>query len=357
MDSFIERIDWVVDLLSNFRGMSWNWRIRSLPSPPKDVQRLLNGSDDDESKKQNPRSRPAFQPPSRRGLIKDTVRKFFIGYLCLDFIRTITIHDPYFRGLGTTHKPKYIPLQIQESPTLLQVSRLLVALFAVYWALATIFLLAPLFFSCILGSKLIGVRGEPWMYPPEWGNFKAVLDRGLAGWWGIWWHQTFRFAFEAPSKRLVGILKIDRRSLMGKILQLFIAFALSGSIHAAGSHTSIGDTRPIRGPFMFFILQPIGIMGQTLLAKALQNMGISNRMPIVVQQATNFVVVHIWLYYTAPLLIDDLAKGGTFLFEPIPFSISRLLGLGGRHESCICWDLSWVRWHTGLSWLESGLST
>lgn len=45
---FIERLDWVLDIFCNFRGMGWNWRISGLPPPPKWVQEQLrenSGSD------------------------------------------------------------------------------------------------------------------------------------------------------------------------------------------------------------------------------------------------------------------------------------------------------------------------
>ena len=98
-------------------------------------------------------------------------------------------------------------------------------------------------------------------------------------------------------------------------------------------------------------------MGQAFLAKALQKAGITYRLPTRLRRAGNFVVVHTWFYYTAPLLIDDLAAGGTFLYEPVPFSISRLLGLGGKDELSLCWasPLTWLSWHGADLWWESGL--
>jgi hypothetical protein len=38
LSPFTERLDWVLDIFCNFRGMGWNWRISGLPSPPKWVQ-------------------------------------------------------------------------------------------------------------------------------------------------------------------------------------------------------------------------------------------------------------------------------------------------------------------------------
>jgi hypothetical protein len=355
--SVLERIDWVFDLLSNFRGMSWNWRIPSIPSPPKEVQEALR-SQSSSSIKELSRPRPGQEPMSREQLLRKSSRWFAIGYLVLDFLRTITIHDPYFRGLGTEHTISYLPSVLRGSPVFHQAYRLLIGLFAAYWALGTIFLLAPLFFCGVLGADLIGVRGEPWMYPNEWGSYLSVFDRGLAGWWGIWWHQTFRFAFEAPSRRLIEKMHIDRRSFKGKALQMFMAFGLSGIMHACGSHTSIGDTRPIRGPFAFFILQPFGIVGQALLARAFQRAGIAHRVPLVLQRASIFVYVHVWFYFTAPLLIEDMAAGGLFLYEPVPFSIFRLCGLGGKEESSVCWPAptKWLTWHKADAWWQSGIA-
>jgi len=57
--------------------------------------------------------------------------------------------------------------------------------------------LGPLFFAGILGRNLICVRREPWFYPDHYGNYSIVFDRGLAGWWGGWWHQMFRPGFDA----------------------------------------------------------------------------------------------------------------------------------------------------------------
>jgi hypothetical protein len=195
------------------------------------------------------------------------------------------------------------------------------------------------------------------MYPDEWGSYSAVLDRGLIGFWGTWWHQTFRFAFEAPSKWLIKRYHIGRRSLAGKVIQLFVAFALSGSLHAAGSYTSIGDTRPLRGPFTFFILQPVGILGQEFAKDSFTRLLRFKRVPQAIRRAVNFVYVHFWLYHTGLFLVEDLAKGGTFLYEPVPLSVFRLIGIGGKNEPIVRWGMHWFRWHQATRWWERGLIT
>lgn len=45
-----------------------------------------------------------------------------------------------------------------------------------------------------------------------------------------------------------------------------------------------------------------------------------------------------WLYLTGPLLADDFARCGIWLFEPVPVSIVR----GGLGERWWCWGGRWV---------------
>ncbi|KAE9983658.1 hypothetical protein BLS_009651 [Venturia inaequalis] len=357
---FLERLDWVLDLMANFRGMAWNWRITSLPSPPKEVVEQLSKHDDPRNSKINHSKsvKPHHIFPSRDVLLRSSLRRFIVGYLALDLIKILIIHDPFFwTGDPNLPGPSYLPTRLSTSLIFMKSQRLLIAQLAVYWALQTIFQTAPLFFVGILGSERIGVRGQHWMYPPEWGNYSAVLNRGLSGWWGIWWHQSFRFAFESPGKKLVSLLDLDPTCLTTKTLQMFVAFSISGFLHANASYTSIGNTRPVRGPFLFFFLQPFGIIAQMVASKLFRAMGITQYIPMPVRQAVSFLYVHIWFYHTAPLFVEDVAAGGQLLYEPIPFSILRALGFGTEENSWYCWGGRWPGFHRGRHWWESGIGT
>jgi len=357
---FLERLDWVLDLMTNFRGMAWNWRISNLPNPPKEVSKQLsNHTHPRNNKIHYSRSKTKDHTfLSRDALLRSSLRDFIMGYLVLDVIKTLIIHDPFFcTGSFNLPGPSYLPKALKSSPTFMRSQRLLLAQLAVYWALQTIFQMASLFFVGILGSERIGVRGQNWMYPEEWGSYWTVFDRGLAGWWGEWWHQTFRFAFESPGKKIVKFLSLDPRSLPAKALQLFVAFSLSGFLHANASYTSIGETRPLRGPFLFFLLQPFGIIAQMVSSKALKRAGISQHIPKAVRQVANFLFVHIWFYYTAPRFVGDVAAGGQFLYEPIPISLLRGVGLGTKEDSWYCWDGHWPKFYRGKHWWETGIVT
>lgn len=189
------------------------------------------------------------------------------------------------------------------------------------------------------------------------------------------WHQTFRFAFEAPTTALLAALGVSKRSGTGKVLSLCIAFFLSGCIHACGSYTQLGDTKPMR-PMCFFLLQGVGILLQMSMVQLLHKVGIAGQAPKSVCRLTNFFAVFVWMYFTAPLLVDDFARGGVWMLEPLPLSPLRgtrlhppslIMTCKGSNDQCIglgygapddgffCpWNP--VFWHTGSHWYNTGLA-
>lgn len=354
----IERIDWVLDVFCNFRGTGWNWRPSALPPPPKSIQEALHA---------NASSSPVPPPktsvrihssqlhayPSRRALLRANLRTFIIGYISLDALKTLLMHDPYFWGLISRPPPSYLPYS--SNPILTHTIRLLLSMLAIKSALQTIFSLGPLFFGFTLGPDFLGARAEHWMYPESWGSYTVVLDEGLAGWWGAWWHQTFRFAFQEPGRKIVEHMGWDRKSTKARATQLGLAFAMSGGVHASGSWTCWGETRPVRGPMAFFLLQAVGVFVE---GAASEIVGKRDGMPRWARRACTFVYVHVWFYFTAHLLCDDFARGGIWLFEPIPVSVLRGLGFGADpRDGLWCWTnvTKVVRWHRGDSWWTTGI--
>ena len=356
---FIDRLDWIADAFCSFRGVGWNFQSSGVPRLPKQIEAGLHSNVDVPSTPETMTvSRTGIRRfADRQKLFRLCIRDLALGYLILDVVKTLMARDRYFIGYMDAPPPAYLPTIIQQSYTLTKSYRLLISLAGVYFALREIFTLGPLFFCFIVGPKYIGLRGEPWMNPPDmFGSFSNVLDQGIGGWWGGWWHQVFRYGFEAPTEMILEALRMDKKSQRGKLISLFVAFTLSGCLHACGSYTQLGDTRPFRGPFVFFLLQPFGIVAQLLAAQLLKQTGITERLPKPVRQAANFVVVHIWLYYTAPLLMDDFARGGVWLYEPLIFSPLRGLGLGAKDDGFFCWWNGIVFWRSGKHWWDTGLA-
>ena len=323
--SLRDRCDWIADVFCSFRGVGWNWQTTTVPPLPKSIESQLRGIVDSAPAQGDDISTSRIgirRSRNRDNLLKSTIAKLAVGYMVLDVIKILISHDPYFWGYIDAAPPSYLPVFMQHSHTLIRSYRLLVGLAAMYTALWQIFKLGPLFFCGIVGPEWIGIRGEAWMNPADmFGSFSCILDNGLAGWWGGWWHQIFRAAFEAHSTWLLKKLGIERRSKTGKVVGLFTSFILSGCLHASGSYTLLGDTRPLMGPMRFFLLQPFAILLQMFLAQQLSKVGVLQKTPKWMKQTASFVFVHIWMYFTAPLLIDDFARGGTWLYEPIPISL------------------------------------
>lgn len=350
------RLVWCLDLFLNFRGMAWNWRIKGPPLPPSWVQEQLkdehNGFSRIEKSEYGLSGTRRFE--DTKELLRKSIVSFLLGYIFLDLLKVLMMRDPYFWGIIDAGAPSVYPNFIQNSPVLLRSIRLIGVLLGIRAALGTILTLSPLLFVGVLGEEVLGANAEPWIYPNIWGNFLTVLDRGLAGWWGCWWHQTFRFGFESPSKMLAAKLGIDRRSSVSRGIQLFIAFALSGIVHSSGSYTMTPKTYPIRGAFLFFMLQPPAIIFESWLSKSLVTT-FGTKLPKPIKRCLTLVYLGVWFYFTGPLICDDFTRGGLWLHEPVPISPLRAIGLGVEGDSWWCWKGPLAHWHTSKDWWKSGI--
>ncbi|PNS18631.1 hypothetical protein CAC42_5170 [Sphaceloma murrayae] len=348
-DSFIKRLDWVLDCFTTFRGVAWNWRISGLAPMPSHVTSNLGSS----SKANRPASVRSFD--DRPSLIRHNLYLVLRNLLLLDILKTFIAHDPYFWGLTSSPAPGYFPEPLRH-PYAIRSIRLVIAMCTMKFALQLIFALGPLFFAG-LARNIFTVRAESWDHPDQFGSLSMVAKKGLAGWWGGFWHQTFRKGFEAPAEVVVTYFEIEKKSTLGRVVQLFVAFGLSGLLHACGSMTQIGQTRPLRGPGLFFLLQAVGISLEMGLKMGLKRIGLAQHIPVWVGGVGNFLYAHWWLYLTAPLLVDDFAKGGVWLFEPVPISLFRgPLGQGTREDSFWRWSGTIMSWHSGDTWWTTGIA-
>ena len=200
-------------------------------------------------------------------------------------------------------------------------------------------------------------RTEPWLYPDHNGSFTLVLDRGIAGWWGGWWHQIFRLAFQSAADFVTRKSGLKPRTLPANIVGLFVVFGLSGAIHGSGSYSQQGDTRPVRGPLAFFLLQACGILLEMSIARFILHRFTQGKSPRWLVRMTNLVWVYAWFMLTGPLLVNDLSKGGLFLLEPPMISPLRGLGLGVPGDGWFCGFGKLAEWHWDSErWWLSGLA-
>lgn len=326
---FLDRLDWVLDLITSLRGLHWSWRYSGKTPPPCDVVGL-------------------YQPRSSHSLALRLSRLLLI-YLFLDALKVVMMEDPYFLGLVDCPPPAYLSF-LDNLPMLVGVYRRLLSFAGLHASMILNFGVGPLLFVDLLGPDVIGVRGERWMYPSGYGDFSAVLDRGLQGWWGEWWHQLFRFTISSAAQWLAGQLRLGRKD-QSRFFRLFVAFSLSGALHASISYGQWPVTWPL-GPLVFFMLQAVGIIVQSSMTTILQK--VLDGVPRSLRRTGNLAFVFIWLWWTFPLLADDFARGGLWLLEPLP--VSPLQGLWFNPGEWWRWHGTWIRWHSGYEWWQSGLA-
>lgn len=386
--TFWHRLRWNADLLTNFRGSGWSWRISGLPSLPLQVQEPLSrtsasSSSTEDSIKDVPVSHIGIQrydslPP----LLKHNVLFLIRHYLTIDLILTLMHHDPYFySGVHSTPAPSYLAsvlayLPHALVPVLVKIYRLLLSMLMVSTCLKFACALGPPTFCYLLSASssplrnapypfnklaFMTISSSPWLYPDAFGPYSNVLSRGLAGWWGAWWHQLFRFAFQSAGEFAVDGVGVDRKSMLGKVVQAIVVFFVSGCVHASGSlmlSARSEGAKPVTGAMLFFMVQPIGIMiemgvrawwKQATRGQEKDKETEKKALPVWVLGAVRFVWVHVWFYFTAGLLVDDFARSGVWTFEPLSVSIFRGLGMGVQGDGWWCWGGGAMTW-----WYDGG---
>ncbi|OAP57978.1 hypothetical protein AYL99_07068 [Fonsecaea erecta] len=367
-------LDWTLDLMTSFRAVGWEHRIPTVGSfdvsMPHDTseRNTATAVSSNEGRASSTVSQYLRSPQLR------ALRGFITSYLFLDFLKTTMITDPYFLGVAPLESPTpwhWLAYINNTVPMATRFVRLGITMFGVVSALTLVFSLSPLFFACILPALLDVTKItkapllEPWIYPAYWQSSPtSVLYSGLAGLWGKCWHQMFRFGISEPSRVAIKRLNLDPRGQVARIVQLLVAFTLSGSIHASASYTtfSLNGSRPFSGPLLFFFLQGIGILLQSFIVKVLHKRASGvKKLPSAVGQTVNVLVVVLYLYFTGPLLANDFATSGIWLFEPIPISLFRGLGLGpgGKYEGWWAWNQEGSRsigWWIGDRWWERAMA-
>ncbi|KAK7434729.1 hypothetical protein CaCOL14_008285 [Colletotrichum acutatum] len=95
--------------------------------------------------------------------------------------------------------------------------------------------------------------------PPLYGDFSSAST--IRGFWGTSWHQCLRSGLTGHADVIEHHIFPFRQRLVSRYLRIFISFFISGLIHHT-SDIAMGMTAKNAGAFMFFLLQPIGIIAE-----------------------------------------------------------------------------------------------
>lgn len=331
----------------------WNWSITSVPllQIPEKIQHgdpVILGAMPKVSKSGYVRSLTESE------FVWSRIRSTIIMYLILDFLSVFMMKDPFFI-YGPDYKDyQELPSYLHGLPSWVLLSyRELFSLLGIYAAIEGVFNLHDLT-QFYLVSYIFPIRGELWQYTTVFGGFSQIFDRGLAGWWGSWWHQTFRLQFIAPSTYLVNNGYLPKRGDLIKLVAVYVSFIQSGILHASGSASSMPHTKVWRAP-LFFFLQATGVVLQMSLTRAIKSR--YPRVPKRLFQAYNFIFALIWLQVTARPFVNDMASTGLWLLEPVPISPLRAMGVGHPTDHWWRWTPEqFPAWYSGGRWWETGIA-
>ncbi|RMD42230.1 hypothetical protein DV735_g2888, partial [Chaetothyriales sp. CBS 134920] len=334
------RLEWTLDLVTTFRGLNWNFRSSSFPNLDEDGG--------------NPRR-------SLAQIQRQALFNLVCCYLAIDVMKALHSDDEFFSGTISFHDPPSSAIY-GTNPFVFMLARLGITILSVYAALSFLFQLSPIFFTIILPSLipypfLLRLTHTPLLTPSVYEPFfgpllPSVFSKGISGFWGAFWHSLLRFGILHPSAYIIKRYRLDPASTTTRTIQVLSAFCLSGAIHGLGSYTSFppvpGSTRPLSKTFLFFLAQGIGILIQGYATRAIG----SRSFPVVLRQVGNLVYTLIFLVFTAPMLTEDTARCGVWLFEPLPVSLVR----GVRGQGWRRWNRAWLgRWEDPEGrWWESG---
>ncbi|VDB92946.1 Bgt-124 [Blumeria graminis f. sp. tritici] len=345
-----ERIPWVVDLVTNLKGVGWNWAISSLPPFPPEVLKILGEPIPEESYTGvSSVGVKAFR--SRGQLLRSQIPRILVVFLALETIILLMMKDPFFKfGVTTFALPSYLQLL---PLSILRLYRQILEFCAITLSLYINSAIPAVVISGIFGPRIFGLSAEPWYWPSFWGSFSNVLERGLDGFWGGFWHQSFRIVFTTPTRYLIKNDYLKPHSSAAMLCSLIVAFCLSALMHWAGCIVFFINTNAVRMA-LFFIIQPMGILIQKALCATVQPY--LNKIPQDIRYAGNFLYVLVWLFLTSNLFIEELVRGGTCLLPAFPISIMQGLGISETGSGWWSWPQLYIRWHTGDKWWTSGLT-
>ncbi|KAG5292922.1 hypothetical protein I7I48_05157 [Histoplasma ohiense] len=353
---FLHRLAWVWDLIINMRGPGWNWRISTVPPPPKFTPCHLDRPSHEINRPET------VNLSDTKSAAKSALFRMIWSYLGLDALKVIMMLDPYFWGIVSSPPPSPLDsfgtLGMAATQTYRLVFSLMGVICAVECAASAVSLLClsiSLWVPFARTWTLIPIEA-PWLYPKAFGScFSSLLDHGLIGFWSKWWHQIFRFNFVQPSNWIYAHLPLRlQKPFLRRLLQLYVVFGLSGLLHAAGSYTQLAPTRPFSSIFLFFFLQAPAIMFQDLVVKHVIAR-LPFRFPHWLCRSTNFIFVVVWAFLIGPLGADDFSIGGIWLVEPIPLSPIRGLGYGAEGEGWWCWKGQAFQQWRGEKWWDFGI--
>ncbi|MCJ1281859.1 hypothetical protein MMC26_001182 [Xylographa opegraphella] len=208
------RVLWVLDLLPSIRLSGWKIGdlAHDLTQPP--------------------------TPLTRLAYLRHAVLIASTSFLLLDTAAFIARQDPYFTDRSVSISSPYSSTYLTSASDSM-LSHALTPLFLLPpYVIRPLIIATHIYAVMTLGGALgttpllvLPTPFSPHLYPMFFGPFASVMDRGLRGLWGTWWHQTMRYQNSMPGRALAQYLDLRPGGRGDYALRIISAFGLSGWIH------------------------------------------------------------------------------------------------------------------------------
>ncbi|MCJ1342066.1 hypothetical protein MMC31_000246 [Peltigera leucophlebia] len=304
------RISWVLSLLLAFRFTNW---------------KIGNATHD--------RKQP-YRGISRLEYLKKASIQILQSLVLMDLAATYIQTDPYFfKNISIT-----TPFSPSDSstPTLLAILRRLPpwvvrmsALGAQICSAVNIMFILPALIATAI--NVLPDHWSPHNWPLMFGPFSAIIDNGLRGLWGSFWHQTTRHMASVPGRALNELAGIPTSSTTGYISLVTSAFLFTGILHAG-----LVPLQPLKTDFStnelrlymasFFWVQVIGVYIELLGTRIFRP--VSMKLPSILRDAMVLIWTAGWLGFTLPLLAVPFR--GLGYWDAYPFPVSPTQGIWGQ---------------------------
>lgn len=304
------RISWVLSLLLAFRFTNW---------------KIGNATHD--------RKQP-YRGISRLEYLKKASIQILQSLVLMDLAATYIQTDPYFfKNISIT-----TPFSPSDSstPTLLAILRRLPpwvvrmsALGAQICSAVNIMFILPALIATAI--NVLPDHWSPHNWPLMFGPFSAIIDNGLRGLWGSFWHQTTRHMASVPGRALNELAGIPTSSTTGYISLVTSAFLFTGILHAG-----LVPLQPLKTDFStnelrlymasFFWVQVIGVYIELLGTRIFRP--VSMKLPSILRDTMVLIWTAGWLGFTLPLLAVPFR--GLGYWDAYPFPVSPTQGIWGQ---------------------------
>lgn len=322
----LTRLHWILTLMASIRMNGWK-----------------TGS----SRHDNAQAHPSPHPTRWQFWLR-TVPQQLTSICLLSLTTLIAKHDPYFYDAGrlalNTPYPRYLPANVPFITRMLLITtrtippRILRPLsfgLGAYSILTMQYCIpAPL---AVLTNYLFHFPSDAWSPHTNgryFGPFSSVLDHGVSGIWGKWWHDQMKVMTSGPGialGRALGWRGEGRRTNAKAYgLQVASAFFFSGVVHMG-----LVPPQPLytisRTPMQlrwhiaaFFWVQGLGVLIELCVAMVfrIREHTMARKFGMRILRLTWAVT---WLCLTIPLLAVPFAELGYWQLVPPGFPFHRIL--------------------------------